>query len=123
MRLVLRALAASWNVSGVSTMSGTRWRSEWAQRSSLGVFGGCLHAFSWREVFQCCHLFSALPDEAGNSTEKAYTEWPGRLYAIDSEGVVRFKSEAEPSCFYPEDFNNVSMITFHLTAISISVIL
>jgi hypothetical protein len=55
----------------------------------------------------------ALLDDAGNSTEKAYTGWPDRLYAIDSEGIVRFKSKPGPFGFHPEDLSSALQQMLH----------
>ncbi len=45
----------------------------------------------------------ALLDEFGNSTENAYTAWPDRLYLIDREGKVAYKSKAGPFGFKPDE--------------------
>lgn len=45
----------------------------------------------------------ALLDGFDNTVEKAYTGWPDRLYVIDRDGRVRFKSAAGPFGFHPED--------------------
>ena len=44
----------------------------------------------------------ALIDDFANSTEKAYTGWPDRLYVIDRNGRVAFKSTPGPFGFKPE---------------------
>jgi type I thyroxine 5'-deiodinase len=41
----------------------------------------------------------ALIDDLTNSTEKAYTAWPDRLYVIDAEGRVAYKSKPGPFGF------------------------
>jgi type I thyroxine 5'-deiodinase len=41
-------------------------------------------------------------DEFGNSTEQAYTGWPDRLYLIDSQGRVAYKSKPGPFGFKPD---------------------
>ena len=46
--------------------------------------------------------FPAVLDEFGNSTERAYTGWPDRMYLIDSQGRIAFKSEPGPFGFKPE---------------------
>jgi hypothetical protein len=46
--------------------------------------------------------FPAVLDEFGNSTEKAYTGWPDRIYLIDSRGRIAYKSEPGPFGFKPE---------------------
>lgn len=47
--------------------------------------------------------FSAVVDEFGNSTERAYTGWPDRLYLIDSQGRIAYKSKAGPFGFRPDE--------------------
>ena len=46
--------------------------------------------------------FPAVLDEFGNSTEHAYTGWPDRIYLIDSQGRVAFKSKPGPFGFDAE---------------------
>ena len=43
----------------------------------------------------------ALLDAIDNPTERAYTGWPDRLYVIDREGKVAFKSSPGPFGFHP----------------------
>jgi len=43
----------------------------------------------------------ALVDTMGNPTELAYTGWPDRLYVIDRDGQIAFKSDAGPYGFKP----------------------
>ena len=45
----------------------------------------------------------ALLDEFGNSTENAYTAWPDRIYLIDGNGKVAYKSKPGPFGFKPEE--------------------
>ncbi len=45
----------------------------------------------------------AVIDDLQNSTEEAYTAWPDRLYVIDREGRVAFKSRPGPFGFKPAD--------------------
>jgi Iodothyronine deiodinase len=45
----------------------------------------------------------ALIDDFSDSTEKAYTGWPDRLYVIDREGRVASKTQAGPFGFHPEE--------------------
>jgi hypothetical protein len=47
--------------------------------------------------------FPAVLDEFGNSTEQAYTGWPDRLYLIDANGKVVYKSKPGPFGFKPDD--------------------
>jgi hypothetical protein len=44
----------------------------------------------------------AVLDEFGNSTESAYTAWPDRLYLIDANGRVAYKTGAGPFGFKPD---------------------
>ena len=44
----------------------------------------------------------ALVDDMQDSTERAYTAWPDRLYVIDREGHLAYKSKAGPFGFHPE---------------------
>ena len=46
--------------------------------------------------------FPAVLDEFGNSTEQAYTGWPDRIYLIDSNGRVVYKSKPGPFGFKPD---------------------
>ncbi len=43
--------------------------------------------------------FPALLDRIEDSTERAYTGWPDRLYVIDLEGRVAYKSDPGPYGF------------------------
>jgi len=43
----------------------------------------------------------AVIDDLENSTEAAYTAWPDRLYVIDREGRVAYKSKPGPFGFKP----------------------
>lgn len=45
--------------------------------------------------------FPAIVDDSQNSTERAYTGWPDRLYVIDRNGKIAYKSEAGPYGFHP----------------------
>lgn len=45
--------------------------------------------------------FPALLDRIEDSTEKAYTGWPDRLYVIDQAGRVAYKSDPGPYGFTP----------------------
>ncbi len=38
-------------------------------------------------------------DEIDNRTERAYTAWPDRLYVIDAEGRITYKSRPGPFGF------------------------
>jgi type I thyroxine 5'-deiodinase len=43
--------------------------------------------------------FPAVLDEFGNSTEQAYTGWPDRIYLIDQNSRVAYKSKPGPFGF------------------------
>ena len=45
----------------------------------------------------------AVLDEFGNSTEQAYTGWPDRLYLIDGNGRVSYKSRPGPFGFKSDE--------------------
>ncbi len=47
--------------------------------------------------------FPAVLDEFGNSTEATYTAWPDRLYLIDQQGKIAYKSKPGPFGFKPDD--------------------
>jgi type I thyroxine 5'-deiodinase len=44
----------------------------------------------------------AVLDTFDNRTEVAYAGWPDRLYVVDREGKVAFKSKPGPFGFHPE---------------------
>lgn len=45
----------------------------------------------------------ALIDDERNSVERAYTGWPDRLYFINRQGIVRYKSKPGPFGFTVKD--------------------
>jgi hypothetical protein len=47
--------------------------------------------------------FPAVLDEFGNSAERAYTGWPDRIYLIDTNGRVAYKSKPGPFGFKPHE--------------------
>lgn len=44
-----------------------------------------------------------LIDDLANSTEIAYTAWPDRLYVLDREGNIAYKSAPGPYGFKPAE--------------------
>jgi MacB-like protein/iodothyronine deiodinase-like protein len=46
--------------------------------------------------------FPAVIDTFDNVTERAYTGWPDRLYVIDQDGRVSYKSSPGPFGFHPQ---------------------
>ncbi len=49
----------------------------------------------------------AVIDDLANTTENAYTAWPDRLYVIDADGKIAFKSKPGPFGFKPADMEAV----------------
>ena len=49
--------------------------------------------------------FPSVLDEFGNETERAYTGWPDRLYLIDSNGRIAYKSAPGPFGFDSEQLS------------------
>ena len=47
--------------------------------------------------------FPAVIDGFENTAEKAYTGWPDRIYLIDSEGRIAYKSRPGPFGFKPDE--------------------
>jgi Iodothyronine deiodinase len=47
--------------------------------------------------------FPALIDETDDKVERAYTGWPDRLYVIDRDGRVAYKSGPGPFGFKPAE--------------------
>ena len=45
----------------------------------------------------------ALVDKPDDAVERAYTGWPDRLYVVDTNGKIAFKSAPGPFGFKPED--------------------
>ena len=45
----------------------------------------------------------ALVDDPDNHVERAYTGWPDRLYVIDRDGKIAYKSAAGPFGFKPAE--------------------
>jgi len=48
----------------------------------------------------------ALVDGFDNATDAAYTGWPDRLYVVDREGKVAYKSGPGPYGFKPAEMEN-----------------
>jgi hypothetical protein len=45
----------------------------------------------------------AIVDEADDRVEQAYTGWPDRLYVVDTDGRIAYKSAAGPFGFKPSE--------------------
>ena len=68
------------------------------------------------EVASSCVLklgikIPAVVDDMNNSTERAYTGWPDRIYLIDRDGRVALKTKPGPFGFNP------SLLDAHLERI------
>ena len=50
--------------------------------------------------------FPAVLDEFGNTTERAYTGWPDRIYLINQRGAVVYKSKPGPFGFKPDELRS-----------------
>ena len=50
--------------------------------------------------------FPAVLDEFGNSTESAYTGWPDRIYLLDQNGHVTYKSKPGPFGFSADQLSD-----------------
>jgi type I thyroxine 5'-deiodinase len=50
--------------------------------------------------------FPAVIDGFDNTVEKAYTGWPDRLYLIDAQGRIAYKSKPGPFGFHPDDLKS-----------------
>ena len=48
-----------------------------------------------------------LIDDLANSTEMAYTAWPDRLYVMDRDGRIAYKSKPGPYGFKPGEIAEV----------------
>jgi hypothetical protein len=55
----------------------------------------------------------AVLDEFGNSTEQAYTAWPDRIYLIDSNGRIAYKSRPGPFGFKSSELKAALERTVH----------
>jgi len=53
----------------------------------------------------------AVLDEFGNSTEKAYTAWPDRIYLVDASGRVAYKGQPGPFGFKASELRNALELT------------
>jgi type I thyroxine 5'-deiodinase len=49
--------------------------------------------------------FPAVLDQFENTTERAYTGWPDRIYLIDRKGRVAYKSRPGPFGFKPQELS------------------
>src|SRR5207245_5685519 len=59
------------------------------------VAGACMRKFGIK--------FPAVIDRFENTAEKDYTGWPDRIYLIDANGRIAYKSRPGPFGFKPEE--------------------
>jgi type I thyroxine 5'-deiodinase len=82
----------------------------WQVRSNLAenvIFASPKTLEERNQVAGLCALnlgieFPAVVDTLDNRTEMAYTAWPDRLYVIDRDGRIAYKSAPGPFGFQPE---------------------
>ncbi len=72
------------------------------------VFASPKNIVEKTEVAQMCVRklgieFPALVDTFDGATEVAYTGWPDRLYVIDRDGRIAYKSSPGPFGFLPAE--------------------
>ncbi len=60
----------------------------------------------------------ALIDNFQNTTETAYTGWPDRLYVIDRDGRVAYKSRPGPFGFHPGEMEGILRKTVGVQTVS-----
>ncbi len=70
-------------------------RSPRDEQERASVAGACVRKLHIK--------FPALIDSFDNQVETAYTGWPDRLYLIQRDGKVAFKSKPGPFGFHPDD--------------------
>ena len=61
--------------------------------------------------------FPAVLDQFDNTTEQAYTGWPDRMYLLDADGHIAYKSKPGPFGFKPEELGK-ALSNLHLANVS-----
>lgn len=83
------------------------WQDEDNQKDKIAVASAKSEADRCATAETCMTKLSLeippLVDDLQNSTEIAYTGWPDRLYVIDREGKIAYKSRPGPYGFKPAD--------------------
>ena len=74
---------------------GVLFRSPRDEAERESVAGACVRKLGIK--------FPALIDGIENSVEREYTGWPDRMYLIDRDGRVAYKSQPGPFGFHPAD--------------------
>lgn len=59
----------------------------------------------------------SIVDDIQNSTEAAYTGWPDRLYVIDRDGRIAYKSKPGPFGFKPAEVGATLKLLLPPTAV------
>ena len=83
----------------------------WAATSATGDLPESASEGERTQVAQSCVRnlgirFPALIDGIDNTVERLYTGWPDRLYLIDREGRIAYKSAPGPFGFHPEPLDD-----------------
>ena len=78
--------------------------TSWWPAPSLWLTGTKPPKLAWSNS---AFTFPPLVDNIQDTTERAYTGWPDRLYVIDQSGRVAYKSKAGPFGFHPEEMAKV----------------
>jgi Iodothyronine deiodinase len=83
------------------------WQDEDNQKDKIAVTSAKSEADRCATAETCVTKLSLeippLVDDLRNSTETAYTGWPDRLYVIDREGKIAYKSLPGPYGFKPAE--------------------
>jgi type I thyroxine 5'-deiodinase len=70
-------------------------RSPRDEQERASVAGACVRKLHIK--------FPALIDGFDNQVESAYTGWPDRMYLIQPNGQIAYKSKPGPFGFHPDD--------------------
>lgn len=83
------------------------WQSEGNEKEKIVVASAKTEAERCATAETCVTKLSIeippLVDDLANSTEAAYTAWPDRLYVIDRDSRVAYKSRPGPYGFKPAE--------------------
>jgi Iodothyronine deiodinase len=83
------------------------WQDEDNQKAKIAVASAQTEAERCATATTCMTRLSIeippVVDDLLNSTEKAYTGWPDRLYVIGRDGRVAYKSKPGPYGFKPAE--------------------
>ena len=76
---------------------GVLFRNPQSESERFGVANACVRKLGIK--------FPSVLDEFGNSTEQAYTGWPDRIYLVDGQGRIAYKSKPGPFGFLPDQLD------------------